>query len=137
MNTTSADRDIEIYIEHCDDAQLLAILVPHLGAVRLTSTVDEAGLRRRYDFPEALMILERGNTGFSSCWLRGKLPWLDDVEMARIMHPLLQRRIFCDPGSHYPELLPQSDAFLLVDARGERIVDIENLESSGLHGEST
>jgi hypothetical protein len=58
------------------------------------------------------------------------MPWPDDVALARTLAPRLKRRVFCDPGAHYPEVHPLSDAFLLIDAQGERIVDLGELDGS-------
>ncbi|MBP6749351.1 MAG: hypothetical protein KA144_06905 [Xanthomonadaceae bacterium] len=126
---TPAPRDVEIYIEDCDEAALLSALCEALGdCVRTGLDSDAEDAMRFYAFPHTQLVLSLYGKGFSSCWLRGGSPWQDDVAFARAMAPRLKRRVFCDPGAYYPDVHPLSDAFLLIDTDGERIVDIEQIE---------
>lgn len=126
---TPAPRDIEIYIEDCDETALLSVLREALGdAVRTGLDPDADDAMRFHAFADTQLMLSLQDKGFSSCWLHGDSPWQDDVAFARVMAPRLKRRVFCDPGVYYPDVHPLSDAFLLIDADGERIVDIEHIE---------
>jgi hypothetical protein len=123
--------EVEIYIEDCDEAQLLAALCETLGdAMRDWVDLDWGASPRFYRFAHAHLSFMANTPGFSSCTLRGELPWPDSVLLARAMFPKLGKRIFCDPGMHYPDVHPLSDAFLLLDADGERIVDIDVIEGA-------
>ena len=127
---SDVETDIAICIEDCDEAELLLVLCESLGdAVRVALGSVPEDERHYYQFSQAYLVLEPSRpSGFGECWLRGELPWPDSVIFGRAMASRLGRRVFCDPGAHYPEVHPASDAFLLVDADGERIVDIEEIE---------
>jgi hypothetical protein len=126
---TETTIEVEIYIEDCDEAQLLSALCELLGdVVRVWRDLDMDASTLFYRFEHAQLSFMPNTPGFSCCTLRGELPWADSVLLARAMFPKLGKRIFCDPEAHYPDVHPLSDEFLLIDADGERIVDIEQIE---------
>jgi hypothetical protein len=126
---TETTIEVEIYIEDCDEDQLLSALCESLGdVVRVWLDLGLSASTRFYRFAHAHLSFMPNTPGFSSCTLHGELPWVDSVLLARAMFPKLGKRMFCDPGAHYPDTHPLSDEFLLIDADGERIVHIDQIE---------
>jgi hypothetical protein len=130
-DATPSTHEIAIYIEDCDECAILTALSESLGDYeRVASSTGDGIAWRFYRFAGAQLMLAVSEPGFSECWLRGELPWADDVAFARAMASRLGRRVFCDPGAHCPDVHPLSDAFLLIDAEGERIVNIDQIEGA-------
>jgi hypothetical protein len=122
-------RDIEVRIDDCDETALLAVLRESLGDFhRDPSFTGEAGSMAMYAFADAQLFLQRADDGTHSVMLHGTLPWPHDVALAQHLFSRLKKRIVCDPGSSYPEVHPLSDLFLQIDANGERIIHIGDID---------
>jgi hypothetical protein len=122
-------RDIEVRIDDCDETALLAVLRESLGECHHdTSFTEETGSLALYAFADAQLFLQRLDDGTHSVMLHGTLPWPHDVALARHLFSRLEKRIVCDPGSSYPEVDPLSDLFLQINADGERIIHIDDID---------
>ncbi len=122
-------RDIEVRIDDCDEDALLAVLRESLGECRHDpSSMGEPPLMAVHVFADAQLFLQRLDDGTHSVMLHGTLPWPHDVALARHLFSRLNKPIVCDPGSSYPEVDPLSDLFLQIDADGERIVHIDDID---------
>ena len=123
--------NFEVRIDDGDEAALLAVLRESLGECRRdASFIEGTGALALYTFADAQLFLQPLNDGTQSVMLHGTLPWPHDVALARHLFPRLKKRIVCDPGSSYPEVDPLSDLFLQIDADGERIVHINDMDQN-------
>ena len=82
---TETTIEVEIYIEDCDEAQLLAALCESLGdVVRVWRDLDMDASTRFYRFEHSQLSFMPNTPGFSCCTLRGELPWSDKIGRAHV-----------------------------------------------------
>lgn len=124
---SDTDRSIEVYIDDCDGTTLLEVLQASLGEYRREprSSQEEPSFEF-YRFADAQLTLHLADSGLSSVWLRGDLPWSSHAALARHLFAHLHKRIVCDPADDYPDVDPLSDLFVQIDDEGERIVAIQD-----------
>lgn len=122
-------RTIEVRIDDGDEAALLAALRESLGECHHDpSSLGESPSLALYTFADAQLFLQRLDNGTHIVMLHGTLPWPHDAALARHLFSRLEKRIVCDPGISYHEIHPLSDLFLQIDADGERIVHIDDID---------
>ncbi|MAR91154.1 MAG: hypothetical protein CML06_09790 [Pseudomonadales bacterium] len=116
--------DLEIYLECSDLDAILGWLQQHLPHFRETRR-SRKGCRFQCGTGDlsskGMVVLNAGNTGFTSVWIDSKdTPWDDDVAMGRSAQKALGGAVRCVESAWTQGDDP--DRWLQIDGTGEQII---------------
>lgn len=112
--------DVEAYAKISDANAVVSLLSKAIGAMEVdASSPDDL---RFYGFKSGTVILQEGQDGFLSVWVRGSNIWASSPSLARFLANELHCAVRCDPGLEFPEASPYSNVFLHIENQIESLV---------------